>query len=414
MQTLTTAMTEVEIKGATYCVEPIPAGEFGVSAVRVIKLVNGESYDVIRQHDGLVECSCPDFVCRHEGQGTVCKHGAAMIARGFLPVAPAVAPAPSRPSVAPITRKDIAAARMFGLRLPVAPIAVEATPAPIAVAIAAPVALVIEPTAVANPRDSWPDWTDEDVWTITDEASAVVVEPTPALEFVAEPLPALSNPVEFQDVAEADRVPFGWGSVDLPIEPAPIASEPARIGAGGRLAWLAENATSYLTLSAFDLLDEDRDDQADRIWDTLEPENRELVEAFLASVGLAGKTWVQWLDTCMSGTPVFFPEPSPSVEARPSRRDRRHSILDEANFLGWELGYGGQDPLAPANWSALRLAHFYLGVADGQAELHRETEDEHHAWLDSLEARFPDRFEDLDHADLAEAGVASGHPSFES
>jgi hypothetical protein len=411
MQTLSATLTEVEIKGATYAVEPIPAGEFGVSAIRVVKLVNGESYTLLRTNDNRLECTCPDFVCRHEDKGTCCKHLSYAVANGLLPMA-APAVAPSRPAVAPITRKDIAAARMFGLRLPVAPIAVEPIPGRVVVAVVevAPVAPVIEPTVEVNPRDSWPDWTDEGFWTITDEASAAV-EPTVAPAFVAEPLPAEPNPVEFQDVAEPALVPYGWGEVDLPIEPAPIVAEPTPIDAK-----LAEDATIFLTGCAWDLLEEDRDDQADRIWDGLEVENRELVEAFLASVGLAGKTWVQWLDTCMSGTPVFFPLPAPAprVEARPSRRERRHSILDEANFLGWELGYGGENPLAPANWSALRLAHFYLGVASGQAELHQETEDEHHAWLDALEARFPDRFEDLDAADLAEAGVATGRHSFES
>jgi hypothetical protein len=113
----------VEIKGALYAVEAIAPGECGVSAVRVVKLVNGESYDVIRTNDNVVECSCPDFVCRHEGNGTVCKHGAAMVARGFLPAAPA--PGARRPVLAPVTPADVKRARYFGLTIP-APVEVEA------------------------------------------------------------------------------------------------------------------------------------------------------------------------------------------------------------------------------------------------------------------------------------------------
>jgi hypothetical protein len=74
----------------------------------------------------------------------------------------------------PVTSADLTRARYFGLTIP--------APAP-APTVAVEAALVVEPTA--NPRDSWPEWTDEDCWTT--EAP-----------FVAEPLPAESNPVEFQ------------------------------------------------------------------------------------------------------------------------------------------------------------------------------------------------------------------------
>ena len=123
MTSVTQDVPTIEIKGATYTVEAIAPGECGASAVRVTKLASGESYDVLRTRENVVECSCPDFVCRHEGRGTVCKHGAAMVARGFLPAAPIA----SKPSVRPITRKDQVAARTWGLKLPAdAPMAVEA------------------------------------------------------------------------------------------------------------------------------------------------------------------------------------------------------------------------------------------------------------------------------------------------
>jgi hypothetical protein len=170
MSTLLTsvAAVEIEIKGALYAAEAIPAGEFGVSAVRLVKLVNGESYDVIRTHTNVVECSCPDFVCRHEGKGTMCKHGRAAVVEGLLPTAPApiaggspAAEVSPPAAVAPITAKDRQRAAMWGLKLPAVPI-VEAP--------ALEVAPAIEPTA--NPRDSWGPETDADTWELGPEALA--------------------------------------------------------------------------------------------------------------------------------------------------------------------------------------------------------------------------------------------------
>jgi hypothetical protein len=58
------------------------------------------------------------------------KHGRALVEAGYLdrpsPVANVPAPIASKPAVAPITRKDLARAAMFRIKLPVAPMAVEA------------------------------------------------------------------------------------------------------------------------------------------------------------------------------------------------------------------------------------------------------------------------------------------------
>jgi hypothetical protein len=73
--------------GATrYVAQPIPPGEFGTAAYRINKLgPEGESYDVIRTHEGLVECSCPDYECRHRGlDADCCKHGRAAVEMGLL------------------------------------------------------------------------------------------------------------------------------------------------------------------------------------------------------------------------------------------------------------------------------------------------------------------------------------------
>jgi hypothetical protein len=92
-------------------------------------------------NDGLCECDCPDFEARHRGLSTEgCKHIRGLKAAGFLDVPAPVTP---KPTVAPITRQDLARARMFGLKLPAdAPRAVEVTP---------PVP-VVEPTP-ARPLD---------------------------------------------------------------------------------------------------------------------------------------------------------------------------------------------------------------------------------------------------------------------
>jgi predicted nucleic acid-binding Zn finger protein len=123
MTTVTANETTVEIKGALYAVEAIQAGECGQSAVRVVKLVNGESYDLIRTKGNVLECSCPDWVCRHEGKGTCCKHLAYAVAHGLLPVVEVAPTGEARPVVAtrPVTPQDVKRARYFGLTIPKAP-----------------------------------------------------------------------------------------------------------------------------------------------------------------------------------------------------------------------------------------------------------------------------------------------------
>jgi hypothetical protein len=184
MTSLSATATEVEIKGALYAVEAIPAGEFGQSAVRVTKLVNGESYDVIRTRLDLVECSCPDWVVRHDGKGTMCKHGRAMVVAGYLA---APCPIPNKPAVRPITAKDIAAARTWGLKLPAAPILLEILPTPAPAPVVVEAAPVVEPAPAVvepakNPRDDWDASSDEFTWELGPEpveveASIATVDP---------------------------------------------------------------------------------------------------------------------------------------------------------------------------------------------------------------------------------------------
>jgi hypothetical protein len=88
----------VEINDARYSVDEIPAGECGTKAFRLTKhsARDGGTYDVIRQHDGIVACSCPDYIGRHQGNGYgLCKHGRSLVELGLMaaPLAPEFAPA---------------------------------------------------------------------------------------------------------------------------------------------------------------------------------------------------------------------------------------------------------------------------------------------------------------------------------
>ncbi len=199
MQTLSAPSAVVEIKGASYAVEAIPAGEFGASAVRMTKLVSGESYDLLRAHDGQASCSCPDFIVRHADKGTCCKHLTYAVHNRLLPATPARHPAPAPapkptprpvpvpkpvPAVAPVTQADQKRASYFGLKLPApAPVAVEAaTPAPVVVSVLEP-APAPEPTPAPEID---PEWHHPTAWTpaaVLDDGSRPArvrwYEPTP-------------------------------------------------------------------------------------------------------------------------------------------------------------------------------------------------------------------------------------------
>jgi hypothetical protein len=83
--------TEVTIKGLVYHVEPIPPGEDGTTAYRVLG-PRGQVYDLLRTHDGTIECTCPHYEARLKGNSrSCCKHGKAAVEAGLLP-APGVDP----------------------------------------------------------------------------------------------------------------------------------------------------------------------------------------------------------------------------------------------------------------------------------------------------------------------------------
>jgi hypothetical protein len=74
----------ITLGGKSYGVESIPPGGFGDRAWR-LSGPEGQVYDVIRTHFGIVECDCPSYEFRLKGNCiTPCKHGAALIAVGLL------------------------------------------------------------------------------------------------------------------------------------------------------------------------------------------------------------------------------------------------------------------------------------------------------------------------------------------
>jgi hypothetical protein len=83
----------LHIAGKPYDVRPIEPGGFGTKAWR-LEGAEGQVYDVIRTHFGIVECDCPSYEFRLKGNCiTSCKHGHALITVGLLD-APEVVEAP--------------------------------------------------------------------------------------------------------------------------------------------------------------------------------------------------------------------------------------------------------------------------------------------------------------------------------
>ena len=75
----------VVIFGTRYAATAIDPGEFGTEAIRLRKQDGDMAvYDVIRTHDGLLECSCPSWVMQHANKPTTCKHGRALAAAKLI------------------------------------------------------------------------------------------------------------------------------------------------------------------------------------------------------------------------------------------------------------------------------------------------------------------------------------------
>ncbi len=73
------------IGSTSYTVKPVAPGPDHRKAFRLRKVGSDLPYDVVLGRDGLVTCDCADAVWRHNGRGTMCKHGRALVACGLLP-----------------------------------------------------------------------------------------------------------------------------------------------------------------------------------------------------------------------------------------------------------------------------------------------------------------------------------------
>jgi hypothetical protein len=81
------ASLTLTINAVRYDVTPIPPGGFGTAAWRLVKAdAAGEAvYDLVRDHFGIVECTCPHYEFVLKGNCVdMCKHGRALVALGLL------------------------------------------------------------------------------------------------------------------------------------------------------------------------------------------------------------------------------------------------------------------------------------------------------------------------------------------
>jgi hypothetical protein len=73
------------IDGVTYAIEGLDPGGCGTEAVRLVKTTDGKTYDVVRDHYGLVLCDCPHYEYRLKGNSAgMCKHGSAGVKLGLI------------------------------------------------------------------------------------------------------------------------------------------------------------------------------------------------------------------------------------------------------------------------------------------------------------------------------------------
>ena len=72
------------IYGFGYTVRLIDAGECGTVAYEMHRTDTNHTYHVIRTHHGLVKCDCGDYLFRHDGTASTCKHGSALVAKGLM------------------------------------------------------------------------------------------------------------------------------------------------------------------------------------------------------------------------------------------------------------------------------------------------------------------------------------------
>lgn len=204
----------VEIMGTRYAVDPIDPGEFGTKAWRLTKHSgNHEVYDVIHDAFGCVACSCPDYIARHDGTSSMCKHGRALTSLGLMPMpapipAPAVAHVPDEfdppaPCCEPTEPEPCKACVAIDVPADDTPTAIEPDPAP-----ELPADLV-DPDDAGSDPELWPDGWDDHVWNL---GPAPDDDDAPAASAEAEPRLTLAEMIDRQ--ADAYRA-LGNGACEL-------------------------------------------------------------------------------------------------------------------------------------------------------------------------------------------------------
>jgi hypothetical protein len=180
----------IAIEDVRYSVDPLDPGECGTRAFRLVKrAADKATYDVIRDTYGIVSCTCPNYIWRHQGtDADTCKHGAALVELGLMtaPMVPPTAPVCRRPSEARPCVACVPASVAKGIETtdgtaiaPDVPTAV--LDAPIAVVEALPPAFDLpearDPGDSLLPPELWGDEWDADRWALGPDPEPATEEP---------------------------------------------------------------------------------------------------------------------------------------------------------------------------------------------------------------------------------------------
>lgn len=151
----------IEIQDTRYSVDEVPAGEFGRKAFRLCKHSgNHEVYDVIHDAFGCVACSCPDYIARHDGTSSMCKHGRALVALGLMPGPAPIAPPAPEPCCSPAEAEPCIKCIDVPASADDSPTAIEPDPAP------EPAADLVDPDDAGSDPELWPDGYDDHIWNL--------------------------------------------------------------------------------------------------------------------------------------------------------------------------------------------------------------------------------------------------------
>ena len=79
------AYLQIVINDVAYRVNRIDPGEEGTIGIRLEKRDRGaDVYDLVRDHHGLIRCSCPSYLSTYDGATSTCKHGQDLVIVGLM------------------------------------------------------------------------------------------------------------------------------------------------------------------------------------------------------------------------------------------------------------------------------------------------------------------------------------------